>query len=275
VGGSQAVTVTYAPVDVGLDTGSLEIASDDPDEPVAELGLSGTGDAVPLPDINLDPMALDFGTVVIGSASTLTSDIQNLGNADLEVTMINLCTGTSSEFDFTSDPLPITVPPGGSRALSVTYTPVDVGTDTGCLEVMSDDPDEPLVELGLTGSGADVPPVMAVELEIPGAINPENNGVTPIKFLGDMMDLEIAFVECGPALAEPERLNMEDVDGDGFMDVVGLFETKALGLECGDETLTCAGALADGTLFEGLSEPFKTVGRACRPARSQKTAKKK
>jgi hypothetical protein len=109
---------------------------------------------------------------------------------------------------------------------------------------------------------------MTVAIEVPGAINPGNNGVTPIKFWADMMDLEIAFVECGPDMAEPDRLNMEDFNEDGYMDVVGLFETRALGIACGDETLTCTGMLADGTMFEGVSEPFKTVGHACKPVKS-------
>ena len=99
--------------------------------------------------------------------------------------------------------------------------------------------------------------------------------MTPIKFWADMMDLEIAYVECGPDMAEPDRLNMEDFNEDGYMDVVGLFETRALGIECGDETLTCTGMLADSTMFEGTSEPLKTVGRACKPAKTMRTAKAK
>ena len=73
-------------------------------------------------------------------------------------------------------------------------------------------------------------------------------------------------------MAEPERLNMEDVDGDGYMDVVGLFETKALGIECGDETLTCEG-VANGMAFESESEEFKTVGRSCKAPKAKRTAK--
>ena len=111
-GGSQAVTVTYTPVDVGLDTGGLDIASDDPDEPTVTLALSGTGEAAPTPDINLNPAALDFGTVFTGNASTLNANIENLGNAELTVTLIDLCVGTSTEFSFTADPTPIVIPPG-------------------------------------------------------------------------------------------------------------------------------------------------------------------
>jgi uncharacterized membrane protein len=262
-GGSQVVDVTYAPVDLGPDTGSLEITSDDPDEPTVTLDLAGTGAAVPTPDINLDPVALDFGTVVIGSSPTLPADIQNLGTADLEVALIDLCVGTSTEFGLTADPTPFVIPPGGSRALSVTYAPVDAGTDTGCLEVQSDDPDEPVVELGLMGTGVEQPAFIEVNVKVPGAINPQNQGVTPFKFSADM-DLEIVEAFCGPNQAEQVRLNVEDVNDDGFMDVVGLFKTRELGIQCGDRTLMCEGTLADGTAFQGTSNPFRTDGRACK-----------
>jgi hypothetical protein len=51
--------------------------------------------------------------------------------------------------------------------LTVTYKPADVGDDTGCLEIASDDPDEPTVEFALTGTGAEPPPVV-VDLDIAG-----------------------------------------------------------------------------------------------------------
>ncbi len=267
-GGSQAVDVTYAPVDIGLDTGSLEIVSNDPATPIVELGLSGSGDIIN-PDIALVPTELAFGNVAIGSPRTLSADIQNLGNGDLSVETIDLCPGTSMEYSFMADMTPFIVPPGGSRSVSVTYDPVDLGDDVGCLVITSNDPDEPFVELGLSGTGVDEPTGVVVNIKVPGAINPGNRGVTPVKFWMDMMDLKITFVECGPAMpdpmAEPERLNMEDFNDDGYMDVVGLFRTEALGIGCGDETLMCQGSLADGRSFTGTSTEFKTVGRSCKP----------
>lgn len=264
-GGSQTVSVAYAPVDNGVDTGGLEIFSDDPDEPVVTLDLAGTGEETLLiPDIALVPTDLAFGTVMVGNTSTLSADIQNLGNADLEIFAVDLCASTSAEFSFA--PLgSMIIAPGASQSLSVTYAPADVGDDTGCLSIASSDPDEPVVELGVSGTGAEQPSVLEVGIRVPRAINPGNRGVTPVGFYADM-DLEIAAVTCGPASAEPRRLNEEDFNDDGYSDVVGLFSTGDLGIACGDRTLTCEGTLADGTAFTGTSNVFKTVGRDCKAA---------
>jgi PKD repeat protein len=104
---------------------------------------------------------------------------------------------------------------------------------------------------------------LEVDALVPGAINPGNRGVTPIKFLADM-PLNIKSVVCGPADAEPERLNRADVNGDDLKDVVGLFKTRDLGIACGDQTLMCTGVLAGGMPFLATSSPFRTVGGACK-----------
>jgi hypothetical protein len=151
-GGSQTVTVTYQPVDAGTDTGSLVISSNDPDEPTVSLSMSGTGDNVPTPDINIIPTALNFNNVIIDRTSTRTVTIKNLGTADLTINTISRCAGTSTEFSWLPV-APFTLLPQASQILSVSYTPVDEGTDTGCLSTTSNDPDEATVETGLQGSG--------------------------------------------------------------------------------------------------------------------------
>ena len=154
-GGSTTLSVTYAPSGEGHDMGCLVIGSNDPDEPSVELALGGTGQMpppTPQPDINLNPTTLAFGTVTVGSSSTLTAEIQNLGTAALTVSGIASCTGASPEFTW-APATPIAVPPGGNRTLSVTYTPTNAGTDTGCLTLASNDPDEASVSLDVSGTG--------------------------------------------------------------------------------------------------------------------------
>ena len=128
------------------------------------IGLDNDGDnlfdlndtdcqAAPVPDINVTPLVLTFGAVAAGGSSTLNATIQNLGTADLNVTAINLCTGTSTEFNWA--PLaPFTLLPAASQTLAVTYAPVDEGVDTGCLTISSNDPDEATSQLRLDNSAA-------------------------------------------------------------------------------------------------------------------------
>jgi MYXO-CTERM domain-containing protein len=57
------------------------------------------------------------------------------------------------------------VAPGQAATLTVTYAPVDAGTDTGCLAVASNDPTNASVELELRGTGASAP-VAGVDIDV-------------------------------------------------------------------------------------------------------------
>lgn len=105
-----------------------------------------------VPDINLSTLSLDFGAVTAGGTATLSVAIQNLGTADLNVTQITFCAGTSAEFSWLPT-APFTVAPSTSQTLEVTYAPVDEGIDSGCLAISSNDPDEATVQLGLNPGG--------------------------------------------------------------------------------------------------------------------------
>ncbi|MBI2884485.1 MAG: choice-of-anchor D domain-containing protein, partial [Candidatus Methylomirabilis oxyfera] len=162
-GANTTLTVTYTPVDAGTDTGSLAITSNASSSPTS-LALTGTGSVSgppppnPQPTIGLTPTSLDFGTVAVGGPSgDLTTTIQNTGAASLEVTGIALCAGTSGEFTW-SPGMPLTVAPGGNTTLNVHYTPVDAGTDAGCLTIASNDPATPSANLAVTGIGSILPP---------------------------------------------------------------------------------------------------------------------
>ena len=151
-GGSQIVTVTYQPVDEGTDNGSLVINSNDPDEPAVSLTFAGTGDVNPTPDIDVSPTTLNFTPVTLGSELSQTLFVQNLGTADVTISAINPCPETSTEFSW-PQVAPFTLQAKTALTLSVIYAPLDEGTDTGCLSISSDDPDEATVEVALQAEG--------------------------------------------------------------------------------------------------------------------------
>ncbi len=163
-GGSVDVPVDYAPAELGGDSGTLEVASDDPDEPTVTASLSGTG--IPPQadqDIDVSPLILDFGSVEQGNTATLSTTIQNLGERDLTVTGLTV-TGTDLTLNPGAPAVPFTVPSGGSVAVPVNYAPSDLGDDSGTLEVASDDPDEPNVTVSLSGTG--IPPVLECDIHV-------------------------------------------------------------------------------------------------------------
>ncbi len=148
----QTVEVHYVPLDVGPDPGTLEIASDDPDENPVSVALSGTSTGGPQ-DIDVAPLALDFGAVTVSVTQTLTATLTNLGGTDLTVSGLAM----TGSLDFALNPAapatPFIVAAGASRDLPVDYTPLEEGTDSGTLDIASDDPDEPLVSVSLAGTG--------------------------------------------------------------------------------------------------------------------------
>ena len=154
-GDSTVVEVTYAPVDSGVDVAQVEIASDDPDENPIYLDLDGEED--PVPDIDVDPLTLDFGQVDIGAFSSQAVTVSNVGGADLDVQSITY--SGSTDFNWTSASLPGIIPPGGSALVYVTYSPVDDYTDSGTLTVASDDADEPTVDVTLLGEATPYPDI--------------------------------------------------------------------------------------------------------------------
>lgn len=100
------------------------------------------------PDIAVDPTILSFGDVEIGQSSSLIATISNYGDYSLELT----CSQTGST-DFSYILATATVDPGNHADLTVTYSPPEEGKDEGIITIGSNDPDEPSIELTLTGNG--------------------------------------------------------------------------------------------------------------------------
>jgi len=154
-GGNTTLSVTYRPTAAGTDSGCIQIASNDATTPTVPLNVSGTGNVPPpaaQPDINPNPASLGFGTVTVGSPATLTTQVQNLGTASLNITSIARCTGTSTEFTF-SPAGPLTVAAGASTPVTVTYAPTAAGSDSGCIQINSNDPATPAVQVTVSGTG--------------------------------------------------------------------------------------------------------------------------
>lgn len=162
---SADLEVTYTPTGSGEDDGCLEIASNDPDRPVARLGLSGAGprDADEGSRLRLRPDSLAFGKVAVGDFRSSSFLIQVNGSA-LGVT-VERCNGTSGEFDIS--PAQVTVQPGRGARIAVDYGPVDLGEDKGCLSIRNAADPASGLDLGVKGEGVDTPTADAnIDLDI-------------------------------------------------------------------------------------------------------------
>jgi hypothetical protein len=78
--------------------------------------------------------SLNFGSVQVGSSSTLSTAVSNTSRSNLTITQ---ATVSGSAFRYTGPNLPMTVAPGQSVRLPVTFTPQSVGGASGSLLVVT------------------------------------------------------------------------------------------------------------------------------------------
>jgi hypothetical protein len=111
---------------------------------------------------------------------------------------------------------------------------------------------------------------LPVEIDIkpgsfPNGINPKSKGKIPVAILTtdtfDSTTVDESTVLFGATGAEaaPVQSALEDVDGDGDIDMILHFETQDTGIMCGDTSAFLTGETFDGQMIEG-SDSIKTVG---------------
>lgn len=110
------------------------------------------------PEIEVNPLSIDFGTTIVGESLTEPITINNLGNAPLHVTDI-----TSSNSVFTVDITSFDIPPGGSQVVEVTFLPDEEDDFEGYLEIENNDANNSIVEVELSGIGINTAPLITVD----------------------------------------------------------------------------------------------------------------
>lgn len=113
--------------------------------------VSGTSGGIdPEPDISVSG-STSFGSVETGNTDDLNLTISNDGTANL---VLGSLSGLAAPFSITTDNCSsATVTPGNSCGLTVRFEPLAAGYYSDDLNIPSNDPDESLIQLGLTGTG--------------------------------------------------------------------------------------------------------------------------
>ncbi len=137
-GESGELNIGYNPSIGGEHASVLEIASNDINEGEIRIDLRGQGLA---PRMCPDPLALNFSNINTGHSEILAFKVANCGLLDLQLSEIALADGTSSDFSLVDPPaVPVVIAPADSIDIQVQYQPVDPGTDSGGVDLFSNDP---------------------------------------------------------------------------------------------------------------------------------------
>ena len=138
-GGKCTITVTFTPNDKGPRTASVTINDNTGGSP-QEIALSGTGTG---PSAILSPISLIFVTQPLGTSSPAQSvTLSNDGTVALSITSISFTGADPGDFAQTNT-CGISIAPGASCTINVTFDPAHIGARTANLSVTDNGPGSP------------------------------------------------------------------------------------------------------------------------------------
>jgi Abnormal spindle-like microcephaly-assoc'd, ASPM-SPD-2-Hydin len=143
-GQSTSFTVSFAPTAGGAVSGNVSITSTASN---LSIPLSGTG--VTQGALTANPNSLAFGSVTVGSNSSLSETLTNTGGTSLT---ISAASASGTGFSMSGLTLPVTLNAGQSASFTVTFAPTASGTVSGSVSVTSNG-GNPNLSIALTGTG--------------------------------------------------------------------------------------------------------------------------
>ncbi|MFT4979387.1 MAG: hypothetical protein ACI8S6_005297 [Myxococcota bacterium] len=186
---------------------------------------------IPAQSLHLDPELLDFGAQPLGSSTTATVTLSNLGDAPLSLSYLGLDEG--SAFTAVLPEQSALIQPGKSLSVAVAFSPYN-STDLDRLRIISDDPLRPESWVELRGAGAfpelQITPnplilaTAAAGLSARGEFSLTNTGAAPLEIrdvllTGSHFALEGAGV---PAVLQPGESTWAEISF--FAPGVGLYD---------------------------------------------------
>ncbi|MCA9551637.1 MAG: choice-of-anchor D domain-containing protein [Myxococcales bacterium] len=139
-GEQLTLTASYQPVDGGPDAGTVIITTDAPDAGSLRVPLCGQGVA---PAVCGRPNPLDLGALAVGQTRAATLTLESCGGEAVTISAIALANDaqhmSAAGFSVTTVPaLPVTLDPGQTTQVEVSFTAANLGGAQGWVEVQSD-----------------------------------------------------------------------------------------------------------------------------------------
>ena len=190
-GGSTTFTVRFTPASLGRQNATLQIASNDTNNNPFNIAITGMGAAVSAAAriVVQQPVGINltngvstnnFGSVTVGTNTSLTFTVTNTGAANLTGLAITVSGANSSMFTVTTNPAAPVIP-GGSTTFTVRFTPASTGVQTAALQIASNDPTNNPFDFTLIGTGATAGAATGIVVQQPVGID-LTNGVSTNDF---------------------------------------------------------------------------------------------
>lgn len=146
---TMSFNAVFAPTTAGSLSGSISLTTNVPGSPTA-IGLSGTGTAATFV-LGASPTTLTFGSVSVGSNSSLGVTLKNNGNSNITISGISGATGGFSTSGVAAGTI---LTPNQSATLNVIFTPTASGAASATITIASNSTTTPSISVSGTGSAA-------------------------------------------------------------------------------------------------------------------------
>jgi len=149
-GDTLMIEVGFIPTSESSYSAQVHIISDDPNQSEITVAVSGTGTLVAVPALSLSTSQINFGSILSNTTAQKTFTISNTGTATLIVSSL-----TIDLSDYQSDiSVPLTLVPGASQLVTVTFQPITAGTFNAIATIVSNGTSSP-DQITLLGSAED------------------------------------------------------------------------------------------------------------------------
>lgn len=145
-GSSVTFTVDFAPKGAGAAAGTLALTTPNS---TTSIGLSGNGTITEEPGLTLSTSALAFGSVTVNTTTTQSITMTSSGTAPL---IISAATLTGSGFNLNGVGFPLTLSPGQSASLTLSFDPASAGAFSGAL-TLSTNTSQGAAMIQMSGTG--------------------------------------------------------------------------------------------------------------------------
>jgi hypothetical protein len=151
-GQSLTLQVSFVPTVAGAANGTITVSSNSSTSNTAMVTLSGTGaSAQTSPQLTLSASTLAFGDVTVNTTSTKTLTLTSAGTAPVTISAL---TAGGIGFSISGATLPVTLNPGQSLTLQVSFVPTVAGAANGTITVSSNSSTSNTAMVTLSGTGA-------------------------------------------------------------------------------------------------------------------------